>query len=162
MRIWVILALFLLSPLTQAGTVYKSVGPDGKITYSDQPPSGGKVEKTLNLTNLPATPLPESVIRYRNELEKSMKSRLSDTHKTPDTSQTALFTAQWCGYCKQAKSYLSEKKISYTEYDIDTPEGMKAMVEAGGRGGVPVLLWHGQKINGFSRAAYDSIFGATR
>ena len=162
MRISVILVLCLLSALTQAGTVYKSVGADGKITYSDQPPSAGKVEKTLNLANLPSTPLPDSVVRYRNELEKSMKSRLVEARKTPDMNQTSLLTAQWCGYCKQAKAYLSEKNIAYTEYDIDTPEGMKAMVEAGGGGGVPVLLWHGQKIKGFSRAAYDSVFSASR
>ena len=162
MKIWIILILLLLPALTQAGTVYKSVGTDGKITYSDQPPSAGKVAKTLNLANLPATPLPDSVVRYRNELEKSMKSRLAEARKAPDMNQTALLSAQWCGYCKQAKAYLSEKNIAYTEYDIDTPEGMKAMVESGGGGGVPVLLWHGQKIKGFSRAAYVSVFGASR
>lgn len=31
-----------------AGTVYKSVGPDGRIVYSDRPPAGSAVEKTLD------------------------------------------------------------------------------------------------------------------
>ena len=158
MRSLLILALFFLPTLSHAETMYKSVGADGKILYSDQPPTGGKVEKTLNYVNLPATPLPESVIRYRDELEKSMKARLSETRKSPDTKQATILTAQWCGYCRQAKAYLAEKKIAYKEYDIDTQEGMRAMVEFGGGSGVPVLLWHGQKIKGFSAAAYDALF----
>ena len=146
MRSLLILALLFLPVLSHAGTMYKSVGADGKILYSDQPPASGKVEKTLNYVNLPATPLPESVIRYRNELEKSMQGRLSEARKSPDTKQVSLLPAQWCGYCRQAKAYLAEKKIAYKEYDIDTQEGMRAMVEFGGGSGVPVLLWHGQKI----------------
>ena len=34
-----------------------------------------------------------------------------------------IFTAKWCGYCRQALAYLGEKKIGYTEHDIDTPVG---------------------------------------
>ena len=162
MRLLFIMALFLLPAFTHAGTMYKSVGADGKILYGDQPPAGGKIEKTLNYVNLPSTPLPESVIRYRDELEKSMKTRLSEAGKKSDTKQPTILTAQWCAYCRQAKAYLAEKKIPYKEYDIDTQEGMRAMVEFGGGSGVPVLLWHGQKIKGFSTAAYDALFGASR
>ena len=162
MRKLLVLALFTLSALAQAGTVYKSVGLDGKTVYSDQPPNSGKVEKTLNFANLPSTPLPESVARYRDELEKSMKARLAETQKPRNTSQPVLFVAEWCCYCRQAKRYLNEKKIAYLEYDIDTPDGMRAMVESGGGQGVPVLLWQGQKISGFSPAAYDAVFRAPR
>jgi len=63
MKIVVFLWLFAMPALTQAETVYKSVGPGGRITYSQDPPSAGKVEKTLSFTNLPSTPLPESVLR---------------------------------------------------------------------------------------------------
>jgi glutaredoxin len=69
-----------------------------------------------------------------------------------------IFTAVWCGYCTRAKSYLAEKKIPYQEYDIDTPNGMRAYVEAGGGRGVPVMLWNNQKVQGFSRPAYDALF----
>jgi len=158
MRSLLILVLFFLPALNHAGTMYKSVGADGKILYSDQPPTGGKVEKTLNYVDLPATPLPESVLRYRDELEKSMQARLSEARKSPDSKQATILTAQWCAYCRQAKAYLAEKKIAYKEYDIDTQDGMRALVEFGGGSGIPVLLWHGQKIKGFSAAAYDALF----
>jgi len=162
MRIALILVLMSMLPQALAETVYKSVGPDGKVIYSQEPPAGGKVEKTLNFSNLPSTPLPDSVLRYRDELQKSMSRKLSDAGKPRATGQPALFSAQWCGYCRQAKAYLAEKRIGYQEYDIDTPNGMRAFVELGGGRGVPVMLWNGKKVQGFSRPAYDALFSASR
>jgi len=159
MRTLFLPALLLpLACITQAATVYRSVGPDGQIIYSDKPPADGKIEKTLSFVDLPSTPMPESVLKYRNELQKSMKKRLSEAGTGLDTSRPVIFTAVWCGYCTRAKGYLAEKKITYQEYDIDTPNGMRAYVEAGGGRGVPVMLWNNQKVQGFSRPAYDALF----
>ena len=59
MRILFLLALLLpLACAAQAATIYRSVDADGKVTYSSEPPGGGTVEKTLNFTDLPASPLP--------------------------------------------------------------------------------------------------------
>ena len=162
MRTLIALASLLMTTLTPAATVYKSVGPDGQPVYSDRPPETGKIEKTFNFANLPSTAMPESVVRYRDELQKSMQKRLSDAGARGATRQPVLFTAKWCGYCRQAKGYLAEKKISYQEHDIDTPDGMRALIESGGGRGVPVLLVTGQKVQGFSRAAYDAVFAVAR
>ena len=151
-----VIALVLLLPLlAHAATLYKSVAPDGTIVYSDQPPQSGKIEKTFNFANLPATPLPESVLRYRKDLEKSMQNRLSG-------KQPLLFVTKTCGYCKQAEAYLAEKRIGYQKHDIETPDGIRAFGEAGGGRGVPVLVTTGQKVQGFSRQAYDALFASAR
>jgi glutaredoxin len=154
-----VLVLLLAPALVQAETIYKSVGPDGKITYSQKPPTGNKVEKTLTFANLPSTPLPDSVMRYQDELQKGLKKRLS----APDRrDMPVLFTAVWCGYCKQAKAYLAQNAISYREYDIETPDGARAFAEAGAGRGIPVLQWKGQNVQGFSRGAYDTIFASAK
>lgn len=151
-------AVFALAPAAiQADTVYRSVGPDGKVTYSQRPPADGKIDKTLVIQNLPSTPLPEATQRYRAELMKSMNKKFTDAAK-PYYGPARLFSAQWCGYCKQAKIYLAEKGISYREYDIDTQEGMRAFVEVGETRGVPVILANGKRVQGFSRPAYDALF----
>jgi glutaredoxin len=162
MRTPIIAALFLIPALVHADTVYKTIGPDGRVIYSQQPPADGKVAKEFTFANLPATPLPESVVRYRNELQKSMQNRLAGNSKRLDTSEPVLLMAQWCGYCRQAKGYLAEKGIRYKEYDIDTEAGMRALIEAGSGRGVPVMLWNDKKVQGFSRAAYDALFNARK
>jgi len=103
--------LLPLACITQAATVYRSVGPDGQIIYSDKPPADGKIEKTLSFVDLPSTPMPESVLKYRNELQKSMKKRLSEAGTGLDTSRPVIFTAVWCGYCTRATSYLAENRL---------------------------------------------------
>ena len=161
MKTLVVLAAFVLPALAQAATLYKSTGPNGEIVYSDQPPASGKVEKTFNFSNLPSTPLPDSVVKYRNELQQSMEKKLADSGRA-NSGQPVIFTAKWCGYCRQALAYLGEKKIGYTEHDIDTPSGMRAFAATGASGGVPYLLVGEQKVRGFSRPAYDSLFTAKR
>ena len=150
--------LLLLPALACAGTLYKSVAPDGRVVYSDRPPESGKVEQTFNFESLPASPMPESVSRYRQDLEKSMQKRLADSG-TRSSGTPVIFVAQWCGYCRQAEAYLKEKKIGYQRHDIETPEGKKAMVDAGAGGrGIPVLFSGGQRVVGYSRGAYDALF----
>lgn len=161
---WKLLAVTLLftAALVRADTVYKSIDPDGKVKYSDKPPTADKLEKTLQLANLPSTPLPESTIRFREELQKSMKKRWSEKRAAPDTRQAVLFTAEWCGYCRQAKAYLAAKGFAYQEYDIDTPDGMQALIEVGGGRSVPLLLLNGKRVKGFSPSGYNALFGASQ
>src|SRR5688572_21560967 len=159
MRMLIILAL-MLPALVQGGTLYRSVTPDGRILYSDQPPESGKVERTFNFANLPASPVPESVTQYRADLEKSVQKKLSGA---ADAKQPVLYMAKWCGYCRQAEAYLAEKKISYQRHDIDTPDGKRAYAEATGAGkGIPLIHVGTQKVRGYSRPAYEALFATTR
>ena len=76
------------------------------------------------------------------------------------SSGIVLFSAAWCGYCKKAKAYLAQKGISYREVDVETKDGILAYAQAGGKSGIPLLLANGQKVLGFSPAAYDALLTA--
>ena len=155
-----LLALFSTG-WVQAEALYKVVGPDGKITYTDQPPADPKTATTMQITSAPSTPLPDAVLKYQAELQKSMQGRLASA-KVADSGPPALFSAAWCGYCTQAKAYLAAKSIRNREYDIDTEDGARAYVEAGGKKGIPLLVSGSKRQQGFSPASYDSFFAAKK
>ncbi len=138
-------------PPASAQTMYKSVTADGRIVYSDRPPAGGKVLKTLTPDNTPSSALPVSA--------EEQLLRLKALRPTaPAASGVVLYSAAWCGYCTKAKAYLGAKGIAYREIDIDTPDGLASFAQAGGGKGVPLLLAGDQRVQGFSPGAYDQLF----
>lgn len=150
----VITILCVTASASYADTLYKYVGPDGKITYSDKPPTrGGNIQKTLSFKHLPSTKIPADTAAKLDQLRNSKFT--SNPKRT--ASQVTLFTATWCGYCKQAKAYLDNQKIDYREIDIESKEGMVEFSRAGGSGGVPLLIAGKESVQGFSSDAYDAI-----
>ena len=150
--ILIVFALLLCASDLNAQTLYKSIGPDGKAIYSDKPPAEGKLQKTLKAESLPNTALPPG---FAAELEALRKS---GAKASVPSASTVLYAASWCGYCRQARAYLSRASIKYEDIDIDTPSGKAAFVAAGGGGGVPLLVVKGQQLRGFSALAYDQVF----
>lgn len=142
-------AIYSKAPMAQS--LYKSIGPDGKVVYSDHPPTEGRIEKTMEFKNLPGNTLPPAQLEQLKQKKTSQKAAYTD--------QPVIYTTSWCGYCKKAKSYMSTKGISYKEYDIETDSGMASYAQAGGSGGVPLLVFRGQSVRGFSMEAYDTLFG---
>ncbi|HZY20397.1 MAG TPA: glutaredoxin domain-containing protein [Ramlibacter sp.] len=136
-------------------TVYRSVGPDGRITYSQVPPAEGRTDRKLEFEHLPATPLPAYLRAFRDDLARGPA--------VPRASATAglqLFSASWCVYCRQAKAWLAARGVGYQELDIDSPGGMAEFVRAGGKGGVPLLVGAQVRLQGFSESAYGAALGA--
>jgi glutaredoxin len=65
-----------------------------------------------------------------------------------------MFSAEWCGYCDQARAYLERQQVNFLEIDIDSStEANQQWRDAGGRG-VPLTFIGQQRMAGFSAAAY--------
>lgn len=147
-------ALFNIGSLvSHADTLYKSVGPDGKIIYSDKPPIRGNVEKKLTIRNLPASKLPAAAPGKVAQVEDKKAGNKANAN----AGAVTLYTASWCGYCRQAKAYLASQKINYREVDIETEDGMVEFSQAGGSGSVPLLVAGKESLQGFSPEAYDDL-----
>jgi len=142
--------------------VYKSVGPDGKVVYSQTPPAQGRVEKQLSFDHLPATALPDYVLKFRAEMERNIALK-QQPHAPAHANQLRLFTARWCGYCRQAQAWLAGRGIAHVTLDIDTPQGMTEFVRSGaGKGGVPLLVGPQVRVQGYSAAAYQAALAPRR
>ena len=157
MRWLFLLGVAVALPLTAwtSDKVYKSVGPDGRIVYSQTPPeqSQGRVEKQLEFRHLPATALLDYVLKFRAEMERNMASK-TQGDAAPPAAGLRLFMAKWCGYCRQAQAWLGANGVAYQALDIDTPEGMTAFVRTGNKVAVPLLVGPGVKLQGFKASAY--------
>ena len=102
--------------------------------------------------------LPEPLLRQQAVLEKS--TRKSPLNAVASRSGVSLlFVTRTCPYCRQAKSFLNEKGLPYQEYDVETSEGQRMFVAAGGGQGVPVLVQNDKRQAGFSRRSYEKFFG---
>ena len=67
-----------------------------------------------------------------------------------------VYSADWCGFCKMVKQYLSQKGIEFTEKNVDSdPGAADEAVSKSGQRGIPVTDIDGQIIVGFDRAAID-------
>jgi glutaredoxin len=153
---WAVAVAALLCTSVAAQTLYKSVGPDGKPVYSDKPPAEGTLQKTLKADKLPNTALPADVAE---ELERLKRSGVK---AQPPAADVVLYAAAWCGWCLQARAYLTRARIAHRDIDIDTPEGKRAFAAAGG-GGVPLIVIKGQPpLRGYSELAYDGLFANHR
>jgi glutaredoxin len=155
------LALALLAGAAAAQPVYKSIGADGRVTYSDHPPAGARVEKTLSTAAQPASVLSDKSPSYVEQLK-----RLRAAAPTPAAAAagagTVFYGAAWCSYCTRAKAFLASRNVSYREVDIDTPEGLESFANAGGGKGIPLLIHGERRLQGFSPASYEALFPGTR
>ncbi len=69
-----------------------------------------------------------------------------------------IYTSPTCGYCHQAKRFLSERGIRYVEYDVSRDhDAGERMVNLTGQMGVPVLVIDGQVVIGFDRNRIESL-----
>jgi glutaredoxin 3 len=72
-----------------------------------------------------------------------------------------LYTSPTCGYCHQAKAYLNQKGVKFTERDIAVDAGAGSeMMQLTGQTGVPVIVVDGQPIIGFDRARLDQLLAS--
>ena len=69
-----------------------------------------------------------------------------------------LYTTPTWGYCHQAKSYLGERGVEYTEYDVSRDRvAAEEMVRLTGQMGVPVIVVNDEAIIGFDRARLQAL-----
>ncbi len=74
-----------------------------------------------------------------------------------------MYTTSWCGDCRMAKMYLTEKGISYEEIDIEkTPEAAEIVMRVNqGKRKVPTLDIDGRflALSPFNRRQLEEALG---
>ena len=72
--------------------------------------------------------------------------------------EVVIYSTPTWPYCKRVKEYLSQKEISYVEYDVAADrEKAKEMIQKSKQMGVPVIIIDGEVVVGFNQAKLDEL-----
>jgi glutaredoxin len=81
------------------------------------------------------------------------------------TPVVTIYGTSWCGACRAARQYLTEKKVPFADKDIERdPAAAKELAEKAGKLGlptdrVPIIDVRGRLLLGFDRARIEALLG---
>lgn len=142
-------ALLLGAAGVHAQTVYRIVGPDGKVTFSDKPPAAA----TANVT-------------ARTAAGRSMDTNAGNGNLPYELRQVVarypvtLYSGAGCVPCNAGRLMLQSRGIPYTEYAIAGNEDVEALQRISGDKSLPFLTIGGQRIKGYSEAEWSQFLNA--
>lgn len=134
----------MLASLALAGTaahaqqVYRIVGPDGKVTFSDRAPDTQLAPTTTRGGGAPAA---DAALPY--ELRQV-------TTRYPVT----LYTSNDCQPCNSARNLLIGRGVPFSERTITTSEDVEAFKRLSGGTSLPFGTIGAQQLQGFSDAEW--------
>jgi glutaredoxin len=138
-------ALLVLACTGLHAEVYRIVGPDGRITYSDKPPvegAKGTASGTVASATDASATLPFALRQIAN--------------RYPVT----LYTGPACGPCITGRALLMSRGVPFSERTVNSNEDNAALQRLSGDNSLPFLTIGGQQIRGFSDLEWTQFLDA--
>ena len=140
-------ALFFgATAVSNAQPVYRIVGPDGKVTFSDKPPAEIKA-KVTSAASASGGGVASSSLPF--ELRQVAQ-------KYPVT----LYTGENCGPCQSARAMLITRGVPFAEKTVTTAEDSQALLRLSSENSLPFATIGGQQLKGFSDAEWTQFLNA--
>jgi len=138
-------ACTLLALAAQAQQIYRSVGPDGKVTFSDRAPATGtdatrigSGQRTSGSNDTLPYPLRQIAARF----------------------PVTLYTGSDCAPCNSARNLLINRGIPFTERTVASNEDIDALRRLSGDASLPFGSIGGQQLKGFSDSEWSQYLDA--
>jgi glutaredoxin len=159
--LWSFILLFSLwsaFPGQASGQLYQYTDRNGNVVFSDSPPPGSDAkEKRLKDDGISWSSRGEADIPSHGNKGNAQATQDKEAGRKPDYSGVTviMYRTDWCGFCKQAATYVRSLGAGLVEYDIDKDPEKKAEMKkkSGGSTGVPLLDVDGTIIRGYSPPA---------
>ncbi len=142
-----VLALTALAPTANAQTVFRIVGPDGRVTFSDKPPL--TAEQSVTATGRSGRPV-----------EVANNSLPFELRQVATRYPVTLYSSASCGPCSSGRALLTSRGVPFTERTVTTAEDGDALARLSGENSLPFLTIGGQKIKGFSDTEWTQFLDA--
>lgn len=136
----------LFSPLAQAQQVYRIVGPDGKVTFSDKPPPAAAGAKVSAATPGGGGSAPTGLPFELRQVAS----------KYPVT----LYSGENCGPCGAARAMLTNRGVPFSERTVSSNEDIKALQRLSGDTSLPFATIGSQQLKGFSDVEWTQFLNA--
>ncbi len=129
-----LLFIFLTLSFSCQAQLYKWVGPDGRINYTDTPPP-----KSVTSVETKNYALSEGSVTLPFALAQAVKNM-----------PVTLYTSVQCGVCAEARNFLKQNGIPFSEKTISNNEDIAKLRQVSGNAQVPFLLIGKTKLTGYS------------
>ena len=139
-----VLGLVSASALSQG--VYRIVGPDGRVSYSDQPPPAANARPV-------ASGAPGAAGGANAQLPFELRQVAS---RYP----VVLYTSAECAPCNSGRNLLNARGVPYSEKTITTNEDAEALKRLSGQTSLPFVTIGSQQIKGYSDAEWTQFLDA--
>ncbi|MFM2399057.1 MAG: hypothetical protein RL341_1214 [Pseudomonadota bacterium] len=136
------LALALLLACTTATAQYKVVGPDGKVTYTDQPPTDGK-SKVQPFRAGGSAGDPDVVLPFA-------------TAQAARNFPVTLYTQEGCGPCDTGRTLLRARGIPFEEKTISSQADLDAFKAINRDGQLPLLTVGREQVAGYEAGRWNN------
>lgn len=139
----------LLMTLVCAGAyaqgVYRIVGPDGKVTFSDRPPAEGNAQPARTTGTGPAA---------------SNDALPFELRQVAGRFPVTLYTGNDCAPCTSARNFLSSRGIPFTERTVSSNDDIAAFQRLSGGTSLPFGSIGSQQLIGFSEGEWAQYLDA--
>jgi glutaredoxin len=143
-----VLAASSFSSASQAQQqVYRIVGPDGKVTFSDQPPPAASKARVTSSSSDSAGVAAEASLPF-------------ELRRVASQYPVTLYTGENCAPCVSARSMLSTRGIPFSEKTVTSNEDSQALKRLSGESMLPFLTIGSQQLKGFSDAEWTQFLDA--
>jgi glutaredoxin len=136
------LVLAACAPTVLAQGVFRVVGPDGKVTFTDRPPSaptGPAAASAPAATSDTTTPSGTVPLALRQAMARF---------------PVVLYTGTECNACDVGRKHLNTQGVPYTEKTVTTQADADALKQLSGAQTVPYLTIGRQGMKGYNEAEW--------
>jgi len=137
------IALLGCATLAQA-ELYKSVGPDGRVTYSDTPTAKAQ---PVDTRKAPVASVSGTALPY----ELALVAR---------AHPVTLYTSDKCPPCFSARNLLAKRGVPYVEKIVSSNEDIAALAAVAGEARLPLLTIGAVKEQGFEEGIWNRALSA--
>lgn len=140
--------LALLPVLASAQGIYRIVGPDGRVTFSDKPPTSSEKATALSPSG------------RSNDGGAGAGELPFELREAMNRYPVTIYTGDNCEPCSAARSLLTRRGVPYTERTITTAQDVEALKRMGMEATVPIATIGGQRLKGYSEGDWSDYLDA--